>query len=396
MIEREAMAANTTFLVLINQRSGGQDGPQLLDRFRQLAQEGLDGQEHLEVVSMTDPDPSGQGVVGPRGGLEKYKDTPNLRVIACGGDGTVGWVLSEIDNVSWGASGKPPTAIVPLGTGNDLSRSLCWGGRYKDKPIKKLLHEVKDAGGEQLDRWRISLSPRQDFENHPKGLDEIPPQNRVFNNYFSLGIDAHIALQFHNARNANSDKFTSRTRNLLFYGLEGGKDLVVHKWRHLMDSVRVICTMLDGQKVDVTERLKSYGAHALLFLNIRSYSGGARPWKTKAGVSSPCDGLVEVIAMDNVDVALLQLGGTGEAVCQARKVEIETTRAVPMQVDGEPLLMNPSTINIEFFNSANMLTKKKTSYPYRDAEVEEWAARKIQSSFKTYKREKSVRDATLS
>ena len=39
-----------TFLVLINQRSGGQDGPQLLDRFRQLAQEGLDGQEHLEVT----------------------------------------------------------------------------------------------------------------------------------------------------------------------------------------------------------------------------------------------------------------------------------------------------------------------------------------------------------
>ena len=32
-----------------------------------------------------------------------------------------------------------------------------------------------------------------------------------------------------------------------------------------------------------------------------------------------------------------------------------------LQVDGEPLLMNPSTINIEYFNSANMLTKKKTS-----------------------------------
>ena len=59
---------------------------------------------------------------------------------------------------------------------------------------------------------------------------------------------------------------------------------------------------------------------ALLFLNIRSYSGGARPWKSKAGLPSPSDGLVEVIAMDNVDVALLQLGGTGEAVCQAKKV----------------------------------------------------------------------------
>ena len=47
-IEKE-MAGKSTFLVLINQRSGGQDGPQLLDRFRQLAQEGLEGQEHLEV-----------------------------------------------------------------------------------------------------------------------------------------------------------------------------------------------------------------------------------------------------------------------------------------------------------------------------------------------------------
>lgn len=386
------MPAEATFLILINSRSGGQDGPQLLDKFRQLAAEGLKG----EVVSLTEPAPSGEGVVGPGPALHRERLTPNLRVIACGGDGTVGWILSEIDGVEWGPQGKPPTAIVPLGTGNDLSRSLYWGGRYKDKPIRKVLHDVEHAAGEHLDRWSLALAPRPDQEGHPKALDEIPPQNRVFNNYFSLGIDAHIALQFHNARNANSDKFTSRTRNLLFYGLEGGKDLVVHKWRHLMDSVRLVCTLQDGSKVDMTERLRSYGAHALLFLNIRSYSGGARPWKGKAGLPSPCDGLVEVIAMDNVDVALLQLGGTGESVCQARKVEIETSRAVPMQVDGEPLMINPSTITIQFFNQASMLTKKKTSYPYRDPEVEEWAARKIQSSFKNYKREKSVRVATLS
>ena len=80
----------------------------------------------------------------------------------------------------------------------------------------------------------------------------------------------------------------------MFYGLEGGKDLVVHKWRHLMDSVRLVCTLEDGSTLDLTDRLRSYGAHALLFLNIRSYSGGARPWKGKAGVPSPCDGLVEV------------------------------------------------------------------------------------------------------
>jgi len=156
-----------------------------------------------------------------------------------------------------------------------------------------------------------------------------------------------------------------------------------------MDSVSVKCTLQDGTQRDITERLKNYGAHALLFLNIKSYSGGTRPWKQKSGAQSSGDGLVEVVAMDNVDLALLNLGGTGESVCQARSVEIETWRAVPIQVDGEPLLVNPFKLRLQYFNSAFMLTKKKTSYPYKDPEVEEWAAIKIQRSFKDFKTQKS-------
>ena len=76
----------------------------------------------------------------------------------------------------------------------------------------------------------------------------------------------------------------------------------------------VKCTLSDGSVQDITERLKNYGTHALLFLNIKSYSGGTRPWKARAGVQSAGDGLVEVVAMDNVDLALLNLGGTGESI----------------------------------------------------------------------------------
>lgn len=47
--------------------------------------------------------------------------------VVCGGDGTIMWVLSYLDKYKIDPM-YTPVAIIPLGTGNDFSRNLGWGG----------------------------------------------------------------------------------------------------------------------------------------------------------------------------------------------------------------------------------------------------------------------------
>lgn len=73
-------------------------------------------------------------------GLERVKMESRLhpvKVIVCGGDGTVLWVVEEI--VKYGIDIENVViGIVPIGTGNDFSRSTGWGGEQTVMIGKKL------------------------------------------------------------------------------------------------------------------------------------------------------------------------------------------------------------------------------------------------------------------
>jgi diacylglycerol kinase (ATP) len=70
---------------------------------------------------------------------------------------------------------------------------------YEDEPISKILANIGDSDTVLLDRWQADVVPNPNAQDneHP-GKPNLPLN--VVNNYFSFGVDAHIALEFHEAR----------------------------------------------------------------------------------------------------------------------------------------------------------------------------------------------------
>uniref|UniRef100_K7FA86 Diacylglycerol kinase n=1 Tax=Pelodiscus sinensis TaxID=13735 RepID=K7FA86_PELSI len=336
-------------LVFVNPKSGGNQGAKIIQSFMWYL-------NPRQVFDLS------QG--GPKEALEMYRKVHNLRILACGGDGTVGWILSILDQLR--VNPPPPVAILPLGTGNDLARTLNWGGGYTDEPLSKILSHVEEGNIVQLDRWNLQVEPNSEVNPEEKdetATDKLPLD--VFNNYFSLGFDARVTLEFHESREANPEKFNSRFRNKMFYAGTAFSDFLTGSSKDLAKHVKVVC---DG--TDLTPKIQDLKPQCLVFLNIPRYCAGTMPWGNPGEhhdfePQRHDDGCIEVIGFTMTSLAALQVGGHGERLHQCQEVMLTTAKAIPMQVDGEPCKLAASCIHISLRNQANMVqkTKRRNSMP---------------------------------
>ncbi|XP_071846797.1 diacylglycerol kinase zeta-like isoform X4 [Apostichopus japonicus] len=333
-------------LVFINPKSGAKQGAKLISKFQWLL-------NPRQVFDLSQE--------GPRLGLELFKKSPNIRILAGGGDGTVGWILQEIDRLKF--IPFPPVAVLPIGTGNDLARTLNWGRGYTDEPISKILTQAEEGQVVQLDRWSLDIqaNPEVSFSKEEKADRAESRPVEVFNNYFSLGADARTALEFHESREANPEKFSSRFMNRMYFARVGGTDILKRQSKDLTKHVILEC---DG--FDYTNKLRELKIHCLLFLNISKYGGGTAPWGTPSSSANPQfeqqrqdDGFLEVIGCTPSHLAALYVGGHGERICQCREAKVTTLSCLPIQVDGEPCRLPPSIIEVSLRNQANMVLKPK-------------------------------------
>lgn len=280
-------------IVIANIKSGSSEADEVASLFRRIL-------NPIQIVSLSSR--------GPAEALEIVKLSPvNCRILVCGGDGSVAWVLNTIHEMK--LDDKVSVAICPIGTGNDLSRVMGWGAEINDADLHsadKFIDKIRKAETVQLDRWLMEVK----FDNRSIISRRLHHDKKIFMyNYFSVGVDALVTLNFHKARASALYCVKSKIVNKFMYFIYGTQQVLIQDCDRLHDNIEVF---IDDLRVELPE------LQSVVVLNIDSWGAGVKLVEmTKetdaafANLHSTSDGLAEVFGVSSsFHIAQLQVGLT--------------------------------------------------------------------------------------
>jgi len=383
-------------VAFVNSKSGGQVGGLLMEAL----QECIKRQQHEDtgafsgqVCDLSSPDEPAATINGlaPK---DCHYGRPT-RLLVCGGDGTVTWILTALEQCKkiHNHLNQYPVAIVPLGTGNDLARSLGWGGYLTAvRDIVQVLKWVVEAKPVYMDQWRVVLRPHAALSpmhklrscgSHPQAvtdattkvqllgelqvaLGSIPERSisenvgqsdEVFlgfwQNYLSMGLDAKVTNYVDQARSEDpcGQACFRRGCGKFCYGWQA----VRHVWggHCLTDSLtQFMVAPRGGNADDLTDLdppLQSRRINGrvgrvrqIMLVNINSYAAGLLNLHARLPrdqeAPSPSDGVMEVLALRNVAASLGVFSRVSKPATLASTPAVAFSLKHPgfMQMDGEP------------------------------------------------------------
>ena len=188
----------------------------------------------------------------------QYLSRSATSIVVIGGDGTVSDAIAGI------SYGEPATTlgIVPMGTANDLARTLNINQLFNRKPFHKALEHLLSAPNRPLDVWQIN-------------------SKRIMSNYLSLGFDAAVNAYFCRERHKSNISQRSLLRTKIAFCKHG-----LYRFFHHVRPGSYMRFWHEGRERKILLELLC----SVIFSNIKYYASGIGP----APFADDTDGFLDI------------------------------------------------------------------------------------------------------